>query len=72
MSAHGADRLVKVVPLAGGNEYPPGAGIPQWKVSELAVRYERLPGELLFVIRPGERYPRSNASHAHGAGSGQS
>ncbi len=60
MSAKCDGRLVKIVPLIDGDSYPPGRGIPQWRVSNLAAQQGTLKGELLFVIHPGERYPRAN------------
>jgi hypothetical protein len=60
MSVIGDNRLVKVVPLSDGVSFPPGAGIPQWKLSELSAQRGTMHGELLFLINPGERYPRPN------------
>jgi hypothetical protein len=59
MTAAGLDRLVKIKPLLDdpNDPYPPGEGIPQWRVSQLAVERETLRGDLLFVIKPGELYP---------------
>jgi hypothetical protein len=70
MTPRGDDRLVKVVPLIDGQSFPPGAGIPQWKVSELAARQGTLMGELLFVINGGESYPRADELRARSASSG--
>jgi hypothetical protein len=67
MSVRGVNRLVKVVPLIDGHSFPPGAGIPQWKVSKLAAHQGTLQGDLLFVINPGEIYPRANDSRVNGA-----
>jgi hypothetical protein len=67
MSVKGVNRLVKVMPMIDGDSFPPGAGIPQWKVSKLAAHQGMLKGQLLFVISPGESYPRANESRVRGA-----
>jgi hypothetical protein len=57
MTVNGSNRLIKVKPLLDGNSYPPGLGIPQWRVSDAAARQGTLSGILLFVVEPGTRYP---------------
>ncbi len=59
MTISGPNRLIKVKPLLGDptDTYPPGQGIPQWRVSELAAARGSLQGRLLFLVQPGERYP---------------
>jgi hypothetical protein len=59
MSVSGPNRLIKVKPLLDDplDTYPPGRGIPQWRVSELAAQRGTLRGELLLVLKPGDRYP---------------
>jgi len=59
MTVTGSDRLIKIKPLLDdpNDTYPPGAGIPQWRVSDLAAQRGTVHGSLLFVIRPGALYP---------------
>jgi hypothetical protein len=59
MSISGPNRLIKVKPLLDDplDTYPPGRGIPQWRVSELAAQRGTLHGELLMVLKPGDTYP---------------
>ena len=59
MTIYGENRLIKVKPLLDDplDTYPPGHGIPQWRVSKQAADEGTLQGELLQVIQPGERYP---------------
>lgn len=58
-TVYGENRLIKVKPLLEDpwDTYPPGHGIPQWRVSSAAAERGTLQGELLNVIRPGEEYP---------------
>jgi hypothetical protein len=59
MMCSGPNRLIKVYPLLEdpSDTFPPGRGIPQWRVSEIAAERGTLHGELLLVLKPGERYP---------------
>lgn len=59
MSISGPNRLIKVKPLLDDplDTYPPGRGIPQWRVSELAAQRRTLRGELLLELKPGDPYP---------------
>lgn len=59
MTIYGEDRLIKVKPLLDDplDTYPPGHGIPQWRVSKVSAEKGTLQGELLQVIQPGGRYP---------------
>ena len=59
MTIYGEDRLIKVKPLLDDplDTYPPGHGIPQWRVSKEAAAKGTLQGELLQVIQQGESYP---------------
>jgi hypothetical protein len=59
MMISGRNRLIKVKPLLDDpfDPYPPGQGIPQWHVSKIAAERGTLHGELLVVVKPGERYP---------------
>jgi len=59
MTVYGEDRLIKVKPLLDDplDTYPPGHGIPQWRVSKAAAEKGTLQGDLLRVIQPGENYP---------------
>jgi hypothetical protein len=59
MSISGPNRLIKVKPLLDDplDTYPPGRGIPQWRVSELAAQRRTLRGELLLELKPGDTYP---------------
>jgi hypothetical protein len=60
MTASGPNRLIKVKPLLldPDDPYPPGKGIPQWRVSELAAQRKSLHGDLFLVIKPGDAYPK--------------
>jgi len=59
MTIYGENRLIKVKPLLDDplDTYPPGHGIPQWRVSKEAAAKGTLQGELLQVIQQGESYP---------------
>jgi hypothetical protein len=59
MTATGPDRLVKVKPVIWDpdDSYPPGSGIVQWRVSELAGERGVLLGDLLTTLKPGDLYP---------------
>ena len=59
MTIHGSNCLVKIKPLQSGpsDTYPPGRGIPQWRVSDEAARQQTLVGRLLFELKPGAAYP---------------
>ncbi len=59
MSVSGPNRLIKVKPLLADplDTYPPGRGIPQWRVSELAAQRGTLRGNWLLELKPGDRYP---------------
>ncbi len=59
MTVYGENRLIKVKPLLDDplDTYPPGHGIPQWRVSKAAADKGTLQGDLLQVIQPGEKYP---------------
>lgn len=60
MTVNGSDRRVKVKPLLvdPNDPYPPGAGIPQWRVSDKATQLSTLRGNLLIVLQPGASYPK--------------
>src|SRR5579862_438500 len=55
MAIVGPNRLIKVRPLLEdpADTFPPGHGIPQWRVSELAASRGTLHGELLLMLKPG-------------------
>ena len=59
MTIDGENRLIKIKPLLDDpfDTYPPGHGIPQWRVSTEAAEKGTLQGDLLHVIQPGEKYP---------------
>jgi hypothetical protein len=59
MTIYGENRLIKVKPLLDDllDTYPPGRGIPQWRVSKEAAEKGTLQGDLLRVIQPGQNYP---------------
>lgn len=59
MTSSGPNRLIQVYPLLEdpSETFPPGQGIPQWRVSAIAAERGTLHGELLLVLKPGERYP---------------
>ena len=59
MTIHGSNCLVKLKPLLWdpADTYPPGRGIPQWRVSDDAARQQTLVGRLLFELKPGAAYP---------------
>lgn len=61
MTVTGPNRLVKIKPLLddSNDTYPPGSGIPQWRITELAAQQGTLHGNLLFVIEPGKLCPMS-------------
>jgi hypothetical protein len=59
MSVHGENRLVKVRPILWDDQdtYPPGSGIPQWRISPRAADLRTLTGILLMTLEPGRIYP---------------
>jgi hypothetical protein len=59
MTIAGPDRLIKVKPLLEDpfDTYPPGRGIPQWRISETAENRRTLHGKFLLMVKPGQRYP---------------
>ena len=50
-SVSGPKRLVKVLPVAGGSAYPPGSGIPQWRLTK------KLSFSVGAVVPPGGKCP---------------
>lgn len=60
MTVTGPNRLIKIKPILDdpSDPYPPGMGIPQWRVSDQAAQKGTLHGDLLFLIKPGNVYPR--------------
>lgn len=57
-SLQGGDRLIKILPVTPHNphmgpdeQYPPGSGVPQWKIVGAGV-----PGAVVARILPGMRY----------------
>jgi hypothetical protein len=57
MTIVGENRLVKVKPLIQvQGDYPPGLGIPQWRVSDKAAALRTLIGTLIGTIPRGGRY----------------
>jgi hypothetical protein len=47
----GSDRLAKILPFADGSSYPPGSGIPQWRLTK------KLPCIVAAVIEAGGKCP---------------
>ncbi len=47
----GPERIAKIIPVDSGRDYPPGAGIPQWKL-----KYPGIVFRVITKIDVGERY----------------
>lgn len=52
----GPERLAKVIPLNGGDEYPQGKGIPQWKIVPTARRQRGITFRVVEQISAGGIY----------------
>ena len=58
MTVRGENRLVKIKPLiAVTSDYPPGRGIPQWRITDRAAQLGALTGVLVTTISLDGRYP---------------